>query len=185
MTVATGRVAMDLAWSWAVSSFGLSTASGTPASKYQHWDMGVLPSNDGVTTDPVDADSFFISKYSKNPDAAYKAMLAIMADPSLNPVYSGMPADPSRQAAYFKTQQAAVDAQFADNPITWSMLTEMAKYAASPTHQDPFPNYVQGTTDDQAFYTKLQSKGGLDLEAEIAQFKATLQADFDAAPTPS
>jgi len=179
-TVATGRVAMDLAWSWVISSFGASTDSGAPASRYAHWDMGVLPSNDGVTTDPIDTDSFFIGNYSKVPDAAYKAMLAIMADPSLMAVYGGMPVDQSMQAAYFKTQQTVVDAQFVDNPVTWSVLTEMAKYAASPTHQGPFPNYVKGTTDDQALYTRLQSKGGLNIDAEIAKFKATLQADFKA-----
>jgi multiple sugar transport system substrate-binding protein len=179
-TAATGRVAMELAWTWAISSFG-ADAQGKPAAKFSHWDMGVLPSNDGVATDPVDADSFAITKTSKNPDAAYKTMLAIMADPSLMAAYGDMPVNPSQRATYFKVAQAGVDAQFTNNPITWSALTEMAKYAAAPTHQDPFPNYVKGTTDDQAFYTELQSKGGLNLDAEIAKFKATLQADFNAA----
>jgi hypothetical protein len=141
--------------------------------------MGVLPSNGGVTTDPVETDTFIIGNYSKVPDAAYKAMLAIMADPSLMTVYGGMPVDPSLQAVYFKSAQAAVDRQFVDNPITWAVLNEMTKYAAAPTHQDVFPNYVQGTTDDQAFYTRLQTKGGLNLDAEIARFKAKLQADFN------
>jgi ABC-type glycerol-3-phosphate transport system substrate-binding protein len=178
-TVATGQVAMDLAWSWAISSFGATTDSGRPASKYANWDMGVLPSNEGVTTDPVDTDTFIIGNYSKVPDAAYKAMLAIMADPSLMTVYGGMPVDPSLQAAYFESAQAAVDRQFVDNPITWAVLNEMTKYAAAPTHQDVFPNYVQGTTDDQAFYARLQTKGGLNLDTEIARFKAKLQADFN------
>jgi hypothetical protein len=61
----------------------------------------------------------------------------------------------------------------------------MTKYAASPTHQDGTPSFVKATADDQAFYAKLQTKGNLDLDAEIATFKAMLQADFDAAPTPS
>jgi multiple sugar transport system substrate-binding protein len=182
-SIATGRVAMELTWSWAISSFGPQDASGnpTPASAYKHWDMGVLPSNDGVTTDPVDTGNFVINKRSKVPDAAYKAMLAIMADPSLMAVYGAMPVAQSMQAAYFKPTQAAVDKQFALNPVTWSVLTEMTKYAASPTHQDPMPSYVKATQDDQALYTKLQTKGGLNLDAEIAKFKATLQADFDSA----
>jgi hypothetical protein len=58
----------------------------------------------------------------------------------------------------------------------------MAKYAAAPTHRDSMPNPVRATTDDQAFSTMLQTKGGLNLDIEIAKFKATLQADFDAAP---
>jgi hypothetical protein len=67
-----------------------------------------------------------------------------------------------------------------NNPVTWSVLTEMSKYAASPTHQDQMPNYIKVTADDQAFYTTLQSKSGLNLDAEIAKFKATFQADFNA-----
>jgi hypothetical protein len=92
-----------------------------------------------------------------------------------------MPSVPSQQDAYFKAAQAGVDSQFTNNPVTWSVLTEMAKYAASPTHQDPMPNYVKATTDDQAFYTKLQSKGGLNMDTEIAGLKTTLQADFASA----
>ena len=183
-TVATGRVAMDLAWAWTVSSFGPHDADGnpasTPASPFKHWDMGVLPSNNGVTTDPIDTDTFVIHEKSKVPDAAYKAMLAIMADPSLMASYGGMPANPSLQAAYFKSAQTAVDAQFANNPITWPVLTEMAKYAASPAFDAPMPNYNKATADDQAFYTRLQSQRGLNVDAEIAKLKAKLQADFNA-----
>ena len=189
-TVGTGRVAMDLAWTWTISSFGPHDASGnptsTPPTPFKHWDMGVLPSNDGVTTAPIDVDTFVINKDTKNPDAAYKAMLAIMADPAMMASYGGMPVDPSYQAAYFKAQQDGVDAQFADNPITWSVLTEMARYASPEIQFDPDETaYVKATNDDQAFYTLLQTKGNLNLDTEIARFKATLQADFDAAAAPS
>jgi len=183
VTVPTGRVAMDLAWAWTINSFGPQDANGyptsSPAPPYKHWDMGVLPSKNGVTTDPIDTDSFIINNKSKVPDAAYKAMLAIMADPGLMAAYAEMPVDASQRAAYFKTAQTSVDKQFGNNPVTWSVLTEMAKYAASPTHQEVMPNYFKATTDDQTFYTRLQTKGGLNLDAEIAKFKATLQADFD------
>jgi multiple sugar transport system substrate-binding protein len=177
-TVGTGRVAMELVWGWSITSYGASDANGKPASKFKNWDMGVLPSNAGVTTSPVDADTFSILKATKNPDQAYKAMIAMLADNGLMVSYGGMP---SVQDAYFKAAQAGVDSQFTNNPVTWSVLTEMAKYAASPTHQDPMPNYVKATTDDQAFYTKLQSKGGLNMDTEIAGLKTTLQADFASA----
>ena len=181
-TVATGRVAMDLALSWEIGSFGASSHNGQPISRFQRWDMGVLPSNGGVTTDPIETDAFVINKYSKNPDAAYKAMLAIMADPSLIPIYGPMPVNPSLRAAYFKAAQAGVDAEFASSPITWSVLTEMAKYAASPAFDAPMPNYNKATADDQAFYTRLQSQRGLNVDAEIAKLKAKLRADFKASP---
>jgi len=180
-TVATGRVAMELVWTWSISSYGSVDAAGKSTSKIKAWDMGVMPSNGGVTTDPVDVDTFTILKASKNPDAAYKAMLAMQADPGLAVAYGAMPAIAAQQAAYFTSAQAGVTAQFPGNTVTWTVATEMLKYAASPTHQDPFPNYVKGTTDDQAFYTKLQSTGGLNMDTEIAAFKATLQKDFDSA----
>jgi len=180
-TIGTGRVAMEVSWTWAISSFGSTDASGKSTSKFKAWDMAVLPSNGGVTTDPVDADTFTIMKASKVPDQAYKAMLAMEADSGLSVAYGAMPAVPSQQAAYFTSAQAGVSAQYPGDTITWSVATEMLKYAASPTHQDPFPNYVKGTTDDQAFYTKLQSTGSLNMDNEIAAFKAILQKDFDSA----
>ena len=181
-TIATGRVAMGLTWAWAVSSFGPLDASGnpTPASAYKHWDMGVLPSNDGVTTDPIDTDTFALNKETKVADAAYKAMLAIMADPKLRVAYGGMPVAQSMQASYFRTAQASVDKQFVDNPVTWSVLAEMTKYAASPTHQDPLPSYVKASQDDQDFFARLRNTSGLDLDAEVAKLKLALQADFNA-----
>jgi multiple sugar transport system substrate-binding protein len=181
-TVGTGRVAMELVWTWSISSYGSVDAAGKSTSKFHNWDMAVLPSNNGVTTSPIDVDTFTIMKSSKVADAAYKAMLAMEADPGLAVAYGAMPAIPDQQAAYFKSAQAGVTAQFpADTAVTWTVLNEMLKVAASPTHQDPFPNYVKGTTDDQAFYTKLQSTGGLNMDTEIAAFKATLQKDFDSA----
>jgi hypothetical protein len=180
-TMGTGRVAMELTWAWAISSIGsVDATTQKSTSKFAHWDMGVLPSNNGVTTDPIDTDSFAINKYSKNPDAAYKAMLAMMADPALMATYGDMPVYQSMQAAYFKTTQAIVDAQFVKNPITWSVLTEMLKYAASPTHQDWMPNYSKALNLDKALYARLQTKGGLNVDAEIARLKAALQADFSA-----
>jgi multiple sugar transport system substrate-binding protein len=172
----------DLAWAWAINSFGPVDASGNPISSrapaYKHWNMGILPSNGGVTTDPIDTYTFVLNKNSKNPDSAFKAMLAIMSDPTLMS-YGGMAANPSLQPAYFQTAQATVDKQFTNNPISWSVLTEMAKYAGSPPFDAPMPNYFKAATDDQALYTELQSKGGLNLDSEIAKFKAKLQADFN------
>ena len=178
-TAATGRVAMELAWSWGVDSFGASSGNGQPVSKFQRWDMAVLPSNDGVTTVPVDSDMFVINEKTKVPDAAYKAMLAIMADPAIRAVDGSLPLDPAQQAAYFKALQAGVDREFANSPINWSVLTEMDKYAASPAFDAPTPNYGKVSADDYAFYDRLQTKSGLNLDTEIAKFKATLQADFN------
>lgn len=185
-TFGTGHVALGMAWGWSVTSYGSYDANGKSTSKFGSWDMAVLPSFNGVTTSPVDADTFSILKSSKNPDAAYKAMLAIMADKDLMVAYGGLPANPADQADFLKAAQEDVTKQFPNStPIHWDVLNEMAKYAANPTHQAPFPNYVKGTTIDQALYTKLQSAPNLDLTSTFATFKSDLQAAFDSAPAGS
>ena len=178
-TMGTGRVAMELAWGWAISSIGSVDAKGTSTSKFAKWDMGVVPTNAGVTTAPVDSDTFSILKSSKVPDQAYKAMIAMEADSSLTVTYGAMPALPSLQAAYFTAQAASATAQFPGNTVTWSVLTEMLKYAANPTHQDPMPNYTKALNLDKSFYTALQSSGSFNVDAEIAKLVTAIQAAFN------
>ena len=182
-TMGTNRVAMELTWSWAMSSIGSVDANGKPTSKFQKWDIGVLPANAaGVTTAPVDSDTFSILKTSKVPDQAYKAMLAIEKDSSLAVTYGAMPAIPAQQADYFKAQQASVTAQFpAVTAITWTVFTEMLKYAANPTHQDPMPNYTKALNLDKALYTKIQSDGATNVDTAVLQLKTDIQAAFSSA----
>jgi hypothetical protein len=55
----------------------------------------------------------------------------------------------------------------------------MSGYPAIPSHEANMPNFLQATSDYSAFYTKLQNTPDLDLTAELAKLKATLQLDFD------
>jgi hypothetical protein len=58
----------------------------------------------------------------------------------------------------------------------------MARYPTVPNIEAAMPNYARAVADSVAFYQKLQSRPGLDMNAELAALKAQLQADFDAAP---
>ena len=104
-------------------------------------------------------------------------MLAIMSDPDLMQRYGGMPAKTADGAAYTGAMNATLARAFPGMKVTWSVLGEMAKYPAMPSHESNMPNYTQSSKDAGAFLTKLQSKPDLNLDDE---FKA-LQADFDAA----
>jgi multiple sugar transport system substrate-binding protein len=175
---ASGKVAMTASWGWSIGSLW-DTA--TNSAKMKGWDMAVMPSWKGTTTSPLDADTFTISKASKNPDAAFKAMVAIMADPNLMSVYGGEPARTADQAAYFTKFDATLAPIFPTNKVTWSVLGEMVKYPAVPSQEANMPDFNGATNDYGAFMAKLQSKSGLNVATELAKLKTTLQADFDSA----
>jgi multiple sugar transport system substrate-binding protein len=173
-TVSSGRIAMDVAWGWSINSYG--TAGKTT---FKNWDIAVIPSYKGATSSPMDADTFTIAKATKNPDAAFKAMVAVMADKKLMQVYGGMPAAQSLQADYFAAFDTSLNAIFPGNKVTWAVLSEMAKYPATPSHEANMPAFLQVTSDYGAFYTKLQNTKDLDVAAELTALQATIQKDFD------
>jgi len=179
-TVSSGKIAMDGANGWSINSYG-SAGKAT----FQKWDMGVLPSYNGVTSGPLDADTFTIAKASRNQDAAFKALVAISADKKLMQTYGGMPASTALQADYFKAFDTTLKAVFPDNQVTWAVLSEMLKYPAVPSHEANMPNFLKVTSDYSAFYTKLQNTAGLDVDAELATLLTTIQADFDAVKPPA
>ena len=56
-----------------------------------------------MTTAPLHVDTFSMLKSTKVPDAAFKALTALVASPpSLLTIYGAMPADPSKQDGWFK-----------------------------------------------------------------------------------
>jgi multiple sugar transport system substrate-binding protein len=174
----SGNVAMNAAWGWSIGSIWDTK---TNTAKMKSWDMGVVPQWKGNTTSPLDADTFTITKASKNPDAAFKAMVAIMADATLMKDYGGMPAKASAATAWFASMDATLAPIFPGIKVTWSVLTEMMAHPASPSHEANMPAFTQSGNDIQALLTKLQSKEGLDVNAELTKLQTTLQADFKAA----
>jgi hypothetical protein len=138
--------------------------------------MAVMPSYNGQTSSPLDADTFTISKVSTHPDQAYKAMLAIEANSSLKQVYGGMPARTAEQAAYFSAFDSQLEGIFPDNgPIHWSVLQEMEKYPAVPGQESGTPSRYQIQADTSIFYTKLQNTSGLDVDDETDSLLEAIQ----------
>jgi multiple sugar transport system substrate-binding protein len=172
----SGNIAMNAAWGWSISSI----ASDAATAKVKLWDLAVLPTNKaGGTSSPMDADTFTITKASKNPGAAFKAMVAIMADDTLMKDYGGEPAKTSLQAAYFTSFTTDLAKIYPGITVTWSVLAQMAAHPAVPSHEANMPAFTKASDDYGAFYTKLQSTKGLDVNAELEKLRATLQTDFD------
>jgi multiple sugar transport system substrate-binding protein len=172
----SGNVAMNAAWGWSIGSIWDAK---TNKATMKAWDMGVVPSWNGTTTSPLDADTFTISKASKYPDQAFKAMVAIMADGTLMKDYGGEPAKTADQAGFFTSFDTTLAPIFPNNKVTWSVLGEMQKHPAVPSIEANMPNFTTASNDYGAFYTKLQGTAGLNINDELTKLQTTLQADFN------
>jgi multiple sugar transport system substrate-binding protein len=178
----TGHVAMNMAWSWSLSSIA-SVAAGKANTAVKTWDIGVWPSWNGVVSAPADIDGFALSAATKNPDQAFKAMQAITSSPDLDTVYGASPALISQQAAYYKALDTSYATTFPTNgKITWSVLAEDYKHIPAISHEAWMPDYNAANSDANALLTKLQSTSGVNLTTELATLTTKLQADFASNP---
>lgn len=175
-TVSSGRIALDAANPWFIGSLGTKDNS-----KIKLWDMGVLPSYNGKTSSPLDADTFTITKTSAHPDEAFQAMTAIMAEKSLQSVYGGIPVVTAEQAAYYEQWGKDLAVIFPGIKVHWEVLGEMQNYPAIPSHEVDMPNFLKVINLYNAFYTKLQSQAGLNVDNELTKLKADIQKAFDEA----
>ena len=139
------------------------------------WGVAVTPSYNGVTTAKLHADTFSILKSTKNPEAAFKAVAAIVKSPELLANYGAFPADPALQQAFFDTTQK----QYPNSKIDWTVPQSMLGYVDKPNHQAWMPDYQKSRAALKAVYSKYRTTPGLDVDAELAALKTTLQGIFD------
>jgi multiple sugar transport system substrate-binding protein len=172
----SGNIAMNLAFAWSMCCIATNSAG---VNAVKSWDIAVVPAWNGVTTIPEDIDTFVIWGDTKVADAAFKAMVSIEADSSLMAVYGGEPAETSKQAAYFTSQNANLAKSFPGIQVTWSVLDEDKKYAPAISHEATMPGIAQSWADANAALTKLQGTKGLVVADVLAALKSTLQSDFD------
>lgn len=140
-----------------------------------NWDLAVVPSYKGQYHSPTDADTFRITKASKNPDAAFKVLMYLLGEaaPELLLVYGGYPARPDLQETATKLRQETFP-----SVTNWDIVPASLEYAASPHHEAFFPNFSKGMQRFADFRSQLYGDTGktMDLEAEINRLEADLQA---------
>ena len=166
----SGNLAMDEGHTW----FTCCVAPPAPAKQFK-FGFAVNPSYNGTITSPLHADTFSILKSTKVPDAAFKALTALIASDSLLTTYGAMPANPSKQDAWFKS----IDANFPGITLDWTVPQAMLAYPDSPNHQSYMPNFAKAKTALQAFQNKYRTTSGLDIDAELSALQKTLQGIFD------
>jgi len=173
----SGNLAMDETHSW----YTCCVNPAAPAKpKVKNFGFAIAPSYNGKITAKLHADTFSLLKSSKHPELAFKAMAQLLGSADLLTIYGAFPADKSQQAAFFKS----VDATFPGVKLDWSAPQAMLAYPDVPNHQAFVPNYAKAKAAWQAFHNKWRTAAGVDIDAELATLKTTLQGIFDEVATP-
>lgn len=169
----SGNLAMNESHSW----FTCCIYPAAPAApKVKNFGFAIAPAYKGTITAKLHADTFSLLKSTKVPDAAFKAMTALVGSSELLTLYGAFPADPSKQEAFF----TATNANFPGVTLDWSVPQAMLSYPDIPNHQSYVPNYAKAKAAWQAFQNKYRTtEGGVDIDAELATLKTTLQGIFD------
>jgi multiple sugar transport system substrate-binding protein len=167
----SGNLGMAIVPTWYTCCLGDSVGN-------FEWDFGVVPrSFDGEYHVATDADTFRVTKGTKNPEAAFTVLSYLLneAVPTLAPVYGAFPARPEYQQTWVDSKSA----QF-DWGINWDIIGESLNYnnPGNQHHESDTPNFQKGYDRTAAFYTLLQGDTGVDIDvnAELD----TLQADLNA-----
>jgi multiple sugar transport system substrate-binding protein len=178
--ISSGHVGMAHMFQWYVCCISPAVDKVNPSIK--HWDIAPMPMNAaGVTTAPINIDTFTIDKNSPVPNQTFEAMVYIMKDMDLLALYGGTPATGDALAYYHTNVDAPFAKQFPGNKVNWQVALDMEKYTDAPNHEAEMPNYIKAMSDYTKVFTTLATTQGLDLDKTITDMVVTLQADFNAA----
>jgi multiple sugar transport system substrate-binding protein len=167
----SGNLAMADTHSW----YTCCINPAAPAKPSFTWGVAATPSYNGVTTAKVHADTFSILNTTQNPDEAFDALAALVASPELLTNYGAFPADPSLQQSAFD----AIQKNYPDSKIDFTVMQDALGYVDKPSHQAWMPDYQKSRQALKAVYNKYRTTEGLDIDAELATLKTTLQGIFD------
>jgi multiple sugar transport system substrate-binding protein len=178
-SLSSGHVAMGHMFQWYICC--MSSDPNKPGA-FKKWDIAVMPANSaGVTTAPINIDTFTISKCSPVPDLAFEAMVYLAGRLDLMALYGGTPAVGDQLKFFHDVVDPTFTKQFPGNKVNWQVALDMEAYAESPNHEAEMPNYIKAQDDYGKVFSTLATKQGLDIDKTISDMVTTLQGDFSAA----
>ena len=126
----------------------------------------------------LNADSFVIMNDTEDPQTAVNALKYLQIDRGTRAAGRSTAACPprlSQQDAFFATQ----DETFTHD-VDWQVAKDSLAYADNPNFEAFMPKYNESLGVIRPYLTRWTTESGLDLDAEIAQLEADLQALWDA-----
>ena len=169
----SGKVAMSTNFLWI--TYGLGSDYGETGGK---WDIAAVPAYNGTHTAPLNADTFSILKGTKNPDAAFAAFVYLTDErgDELLQVYGGMPAREAERPAFIDALAATPG--FPED-ADWQVASDSLNYADVPNFEGAMPKYNQTNKILRQYRSRWLTTGGLDIQAQIDQLLADIQAEWD------
>ena len=145
------------------------------------WDLGIVPSYNGTTYAPADADTFRIYKGTKNPEAAFTVLQYLLGPAALEllTTYGAYPARPDLQAESIKAK-----AEKFPGVTNWDIVPASLEYATVPHHESYYPNFSKGEQRFNDYKTLLTGDTGkdMDVNAELDKLQSDINAIIEAAP---
>lgn len=146
------------------------------------WALAAMPAApDGTVTAKLHADTFAITKASKNPEAAFDVLTYLFSpevSQDLVNIYGGIP-------ARLSLQDDALDVLFAqtypDRDVDTTVISESQSFPDNPNHEEGMPANREAQDLYNAFWQRLENTADFDVAGELAILQAELQLLFDRA----
>lgn len=144
-----------------------------------NWNTAVVPSYKGTYTAALNADTFEITRLSKNKDAAFKVMMYLLDNACMDllNIYGGMPARMELQDEFIEELK---NGRFKEQSINWSVAQESLKYSDVPSYESWMPNVLESETRLAMFWDDMKNRDDLDLATAVEALESDLQSIFDA-----
>jgi multiple sugar transport system substrate-binding protein len=134
-----------------------------------------MPSNNGVVTTNMHADTFRILASTDVPDEAFTVLQYLLTDGALPllTAYGAAPANPALTEAFF----ASLDERYPQG-VNWQVALDSAAYADNPSHETFLPGWEPYKEAMGTLSNALLTDPALDLDAAITQLEADLTTIF-------
>jgi multiple sugar transport system substrate-binding protein len=139
------------------------------------WDYACVPSYRETTTCKIHSDMVGVLATTKNKEAAVEATYEIATSPQLINLWAALPALVSLQNGYI----SELSARF-PHVENWDTIVAGLNYVDVPNHEAYMPNFPRADDRVKAFQSEMEGTSGINVDAEIDQLVADLQAIFDA-----
>ncbi len=175
---ASGKVAMARVMLWYTCCL---------ADLKSKWDLAPVPSYNGKTFAPADADTFRVDKNTKNPDATFTVLQYLLGDAALDllTAYGAFPARPDLQAQFIKKLSDKYP-----SVTNWDIVKPSFDFASVPHHESAYPNFNKGQQRFTDFATWLYSDQAKDaseagVKDQLDKLQSDLQSIVDQAGAPA
>ena len=149
------------------------------------WDFAPVPSNNGVATAKLHADTFGVMKSSENAEEAFTVLTYLLGERAadLTSLYGGMPARLSLQGDFIERTVAAQSEVYPNVDwanLNWDVVLAGLQHPDNPNHEEGMPSFLEASARYNEYAQLVDNNGDEDVDAALDALRDDLQAIFDA-----